>query len=389
MQTMKTRPIEFGDEAPGTILRDFQAMLDIIGPEGLRIAGDKGLFPMDRLAELDARLAAPLKPSLKRPQLRSYPNIAGLYMLLRSSGMGLIQKQKGRGTRLVLNNPVVERWRELSAADRYWNLLGVWWLLAREPGDDRALGAFQALRFAMEYLANAPSDGSMYGRWMPQFALMAMFGMIRFSVVGKSKTEGDWDCEYEVLPLGQQLRDLIRDQDRSLGLVLLHVDQRKSSAERMGFFREQLKAVAPQWKELLLRETRPERFTGTFTVRISLGEVWRRIKIPADRTLDELAYAALEVFDFDDDHLYEFRMQTPTGEEITYAHPAAGEGVPADEMELGDMGLSVGQKITFEYDFGSDWTFDILIEAMDGRQMKSIREIDGEGEAPQQYPDLD
>ena len=82
-------------------------------------------------------------------------------------------------------------------------------------------------------------------------------------------------------------------------------------------------------------------------------------------------------------------MQTPTGEEITYAHPAAGEGVPADEMELGDMGLSVGQKITFEYDFGSDWTFDILIEAMDGRQMKSIREIDGEGEAPQQYPDLD
>lgn len=386
---MKTKPIEFGDETPGTILHDFQAMLDIIGPEGVRIAGETGLFPMDRLAELDARLAAPLKPSLKRPQLRSYPNIAGLYMLLRGSGMGLIQKQKGKGTRLVLNNPMAERWRELSAADRYWNLLGVWWLLAREPGDGQSLAAFQALRFAMEYVADAPSDGSMYGRWMPQFALMAMFGMIRFSVVRKSETQGEWDCEYEVLPLGRQLRALIRDQDHSLGLVLLHVEGRESPAGRLRIFHEQLKAVAPQWKELLLRETRPERFTGTFTVRISLGEVWRRIKIPADRTLDELAYAALEVFDFDDDHLYEFRMQTPAGEEITYAHPAAADGVPADETELGEMGLSVGQKITFEYDFGSEWTFGILIEAMDGRRTKSIREIDGKGEAPQQYPDME
>lgn len=69
---MNTKPIEFGDETPGTILHDFQAMLNIIGPEGLRIAGEKGLFPMDRLVELDARLAAPLRPSLKRRQLRSY-----------------------------------------------------------------------------------------------------------------------------------------------------------------------------------------------------------------------------------------------------------------------------------------------------------------------------
>lgn len=385
---MALTPIQF-DEAPGTILHDFQAMLDTIGPGGLRIAGEKGLFPIDRLTELDAKLAVPLKPNLKRPQLRSYPNIAGLYMLLRSSGMGLIQKQKGTGMRLVLNQPVVERWQQLSPADRYWNLLGIWWVLAHEPGEYRRNHAFQDLRFAIEYLNSARQDDTMYGGWMPQYTLMAMFGMIRFSLLRKSKSEGEWDCKYEVLPMGRQLRALACDQDRLVNLAMLHVDERKSPAERLRLFREQIADAAPQWRELLLSEPPRTEFAGTFTVKVSVGKAWRRIKLPADATLDELALAILDVFDFDEDHLYEFRIETPTGEITAYTHPMMDSGIPTSETELGMMGLSVGQKIVFHYDFGDDWLFDIKIEAMEDRRTKSIREIESHGQAPQQYPDWD
>ena len=89
-----------GPDGPGTILRDFESLLDFIGPEGLRTTGKYHFLPLSRLLELDAKMAKPLRPGLSRPQQRSFPHLTGLYLLLRTTEFALA-KGEGQAGRLV------------------------------------------------------------------------------------------------------------------------------------------------------------------------------------------------------------------------------------------------------------------------------------------------
>src|SRR5262249_39791195 len=67
------------ESGPGTILRDFQTILDFVGTGGLQTGGKNHRLPLASLANLDERLSHPLRPALSRPQQLSYPHINGLY----------------------------------------------------------------------------------------------------------------------------------------------------------------------------------------------------------------------------------------------------------------------------------------------------------------------
>src|ERR1051325_489573 len=68
---------------PGTILKDVETILQFIGPEGIVTRSQNATFPADRLPELNAKISHPIELPLKRPLLRDYPNLAGLFILLR------------------------------------------------------------------------------------------------------------------------------------------------------------------------------------------------------------------------------------------------------------------------------------------------------------------
>lgn len=51
------------EEEPGSVLRDFQTLLEFIGPKGLPAAGKYQLLPMAKLKELDEKMAFPLGDS--------------------------------------------------------------------------------------------------------------------------------------------------------------------------------------------------------------------------------------------------------------------------------------------------------------------------------------
>ena len=80
------RKIAITDTGPGTILRDFDVLLEFVGEGGLPVTGTH-LLPSRVLPEIDARLTHPLQLRLKRPQQKSYPHINGLYLLVRASGL--------------------------------------------------------------------------------------------------------------------------------------------------------------------------------------------------------------------------------------------------------------------------------------------------------------
>lgn len=59
---------------------------------------------------------------------------------------------------------------------------------------------------------------------------------------------------------------------------------------------------------------------------------------------------------------------------------------PGDEVLIGEIPLQGGQEMTFEYDFGDQWVFDILVEKIDPEmKLSKAKCIESYGDAPNQY----
>lgn len=84
---------EITQTTPGSILQDFQTLLNFIGQEGMTVGGKRNLIPQKSLAQINQQLVEPIQTDLQRPQQKSYPTINGLYLLLRATGMGKILQQ--------------------------------------------------------------------------------------------------------------------------------------------------------------------------------------------------------------------------------------------------------------------------------------------------------
>jgi hypothetical protein len=89
-QILRSQTID--ENGPGAILRDFEALLSYVGQEVVSVSDKHDLPDSKSLAPLNARLTHPVELGLKRPQQKSYPNIQGLYMLLRATGLALVQE---------------------------------------------------------------------------------------------------------------------------------------------------------------------------------------------------------------------------------------------------------------------------------------------------------
>ena len=119
-------------------MRDFAALLDFVGAREIVVSGKHQLLPMSLLAELNSRLSRTNPVSLRRPQQKSYPYINGLYLLLRASGLSLVE-QRGRKQFLLLDEDALRSWHGLNMTERYFTLLGAWLIRGRGEilGEDR------------------------------------------------------------------------------------------------------------------------------------------------------------------------------------------------------------------------------------------------------------
>ncbi|MEL6462724.1 MAG: plasmid pRiA4b ORF-3 family protein, partial [Cyanobacteria bacterium J06621_15] len=85
--------------SPGTILQDFQIILEFLQPDGVEVSSTYHHFSLKYLQQLNSRLSYPIETNLKRPQQKSYPYIHGLYFVLRTSGLSQVITQ-GRKSKL-------------------------------------------------------------------------------------------------------------------------------------------------------------------------------------------------------------------------------------------------------------------------------------------------
>jgi Plasmid pRiA4b ORF-3-like protein len=161
------------------------------------------LLPLKLIGELDGRLSQPLNLALARPQLRSHPYLQGLNLLLRASGIVIVEGANAKA-RLVVDPSMLAEWNALNTVEQYFNLLEAWLRLGRgemvgergrrqEPLMLSCLEVWRGLpRGGHRFEGVKPEDVYLFGiyRSFYHVALMDLFGLL--SVAHPRKSTGTW-----------------------------------------------------------------------------------------------------------------------------------------------------------------------------------------------------
>jgi hypothetical protein len=394
-------------DKPGSILHDFRIILDVVGLDGVEAGGKYNLLPLKFIGDLDEKLSRPLRLNLKRPQLRSHPYVQGLNLLLRASGLSRVEGA-GAKARLVIDRGMFEQWDSLNETERYFNLLDAWLRFGRAE----MVGEKDGLRDSfLSSVFNAwqviPEEGCQFDVGKPEFvyvrgvdrdfylvALMDLFGLLKIKQPPPQTTP--WiPAGLERVPFGDAVFTLIasRSGRRMMDHLADEEDQGDGpmTAHTFGAWQALFRPYFPEWEEnLCLPES--EIRDGTFIFRVSLGNVWRQIAMPADLTLGDFVGWILRSVNFDHDHLYRFTFSDRMGVTVSASHPDMDDRGPcADEIPIGSLPLEPGQTMELLYDFGDEWHFDVKLEriAPPSATAKAPRVVEKNGKAPKQYPDWD
>jgi hypothetical protein len=143
----------------------------------------------------------------------------------------------------------------------------------------------------------------------------------------------------------------------------------------------------PEWENNLVFTSSSEFTEGIYIFKVSLAKAWRRIAIPAKLELDCLSDSILDAFDFDKDHLYQFRYKDRFGRSGQISHPYCEESPSTTQVRVGELPLQPGDRMIFLFDFGDNWEFDVQLEEIQppNAKIKKPKILKRYGEAPSQY----
>jgi hypothetical protein len=386
------------DHCPGTILHDFDACLTFIQEREMSVTPMHQLR-RQHLPEINARLARPIQIGLKRPQQKSYPHIHGLYLLVRASGLTSVEGTPKKPL-LAVDKVVYQAWQDLNPSERYATLLETW-LLRGHPEiiGERGRAWFRIPDTFSElswFFQRVPDEGQQVAgteaedslRYWPgwhNLGLLELFGLMAIEA-GPPEPGKGWRIErIRRTPLGDALLALLHarffgDIDN---IMTLEVEDKIP----YGVLQPALQLYFPEWQANLSVPEWAFR-PGAHVFKVTLwGRIWRRIAIPADAMLDALALAVLDAFEFDNDHLYRFQYPNRLGVTERINHFYMDEGPWTSEVRVGDVPLRIGQAMTFVFDFGDWWEFEVALERVDpGMTLKEPVVLEVHGKPPDQYP---
>jgi Plasmid pRiA4b ORF-3-like protein len=385
------------ETSPGTILKDFQTLLEFIGEKGIVVSANNHSLPMKSLGELNQLLSEPLQIDLKRPVQKSYPPIDGLYLILRTLGLGQIRAQ-GKKYLLILDPNLLSIWNNFNPTERYCTLLEAWLIRGSteilDGKNDRMSSGLKCFQcwFMISDKGQKIRDYDEQKRfsYFPEIynlALMKMFGLIQIDS-GKSATGKGWRIKsFKRLPFGKALMSTLFDVYKDMETYsAAELDPSLPIAE----FQPTLQPYFPEWKQVFQLPAKETR-SGVYIFKVTLRKCWRQIAISSDLTLDILGDTIRESVDFDDDHMDLFTYKNQLGRSIEVHHPYSSNEPQSDSVEIGDLPLEIGSSMEYLFDFGDNWKFDVRLEQINAEDTRQeyVEILDSFGTAPEQYPDYE
>ncbi len=366
---------------PGPLLLNIQMLIDALA-KGVPTASKYFALPIRCLANWNERLETPIAHKLKRPQLKSFPTLAGLFLLLRASGLAVGQTKPKR---VVLIDPMMrEQWEKLNPTEQYMSLMDVWWTEV----DWTILGERDSFGVQLQsdtrdlcyQLSHQPTgvniDCTSRSYWFrTAAALLEQFGWIKIAYTTEVADGKVADLQ------SMQLTDFGHAMFAALDGLM---DFRNRDAATV---RQKLQPLFPDWKNSLLAVEQPFR-EGRYKLKLSWLDVWRRLEAPANTSLNDVTILLLDSFGFEQDHLYRLDYRDPCGREVHVEDPQYPDvGILANEVLLGELPLGEGDSIGLLFDFGDSWEFTITIESIDESATDDFDPLitASHGESPKQY----
>jgi hypothetical protein len=300
-------------------------------------------------------------------------------------------------------------WSALNDTERYFALLMAWW----GRGNNAMIGertrwsgdlAAQVIDFAKQCLTRGcpriehPDAiiGLKYRPGLVNLALLELFGLFEIQAMPPEAGQGWRPGAIALTPWGQTLLSTVSDARKQAGTpevaaleAALALDWVFEPIAAFEDWSRSIRPALPEWQKDL-EPPEADFQPGAHQLKVSLGpRCWRRIRCGGETDLEDLASTILDAFDFDDDHLYRFSYQNRYGQRVEIDHPDLVEetdNAVADELRIGDLSLTAGQRIELLFDFGDAWTFEIVAERAEaGPVPPEPIVLESHGEAPAQY----
>jgi hypothetical protein len=425
---------------PGTILKDIETFLEFVGLDGIITQSRSGCVPVDRVPELNLKISNPIQLNLNRALLQDYPNLAGLFILLRV--MDLLQIKSNR---LHVASGPLQAWRQLTPTEQYFALLEAHLFRAQSAvlgGEIHRRESAQAFESVAAFLGGLSERWRNFSRYESLYSfsftgelppwhafLLRQFGLIEIRqrlptqeardakgwILGGAKLTPwgaaiTWgllellkqdraqedECDSDPDPGQDTHQPAVSDETaeeldtQSQWAAPLEEDELERS---FGTLHPIFQTYFPEW-QALYTVSEPEVRSGTHFFKVTLtswpacGKVWRRLAVPPDISLDTLAGAILHAFEFDDDHLYDFRYRDVRGRDRVYCHPYSDQGPFTPEITVGETELALQHSLHFTFDYGDKREFEVRLEQVKAGVSDLLKPqvVEACGKPPEQYP---
>lgn len=392
---------------PGPLVGDFNRVLKFIREHSPEVGKSQNFLATTALKALNAQMAHPLEVDLKRPVQKSYPHINGLYLLMRTSGLAWLD-ESGKKPRLKLDEELYRRWGALNPTEQYFNLLELWLLYADEEiiGERTFQHGFSILPFASraidERLAESRNINDMlyelkYGAGLHAFALMELAGFVSIRHDKPERGKGWRIQDVKTTRFFQAFMGVFtgfgaKPAERlSFHSLPLRDEEDETAFFQLGLWQDRFKPYFPEWRNNLEFPEAPDAQEGTFVFKVSLGKVWCRIALPDTATWEGFSNRILNAFEFDNDHLHQFLYKDRFGAKAYLNHSYMNEPPFTNQVTIGELPIMPGSTLTYVFDFGDNWEFKLLLEAVHpvDETLKAPKLLEMHGTPPRQYPDWD
>lgn len=373
-------------------LQDVNVFLDYLVKNPVPVSKNKNLPPVKWAEPLNRLLSSPDVLTLKRPMTANYARIMGLLLLGRSSGLASLRPDSRSNTILHVHAALYQQWQDMTGIERYFTLLESWinrgYAMANvgeriNLSEDRFLPGFMMMFGDNDLWQGRPAhDPGFYLRRGKAFnlSILKMTGLAEFQFEDSNRK-----INYlKLTPWGQLFLNACR-QGFKESLICGNYEDDDEQINLL----PAIKAIRPDFKNTL--EQPAPVIAASYILTVALGsKCTRTLKVSAEHLLEDLAEAILKAFDFDNDHLYHFQYLNKFGADRSIGHPAMDfcDGC-VTETRLRQLQPVSGMKITFVFDYGDNWEFDIVVMLGSEETTSDIQVIERKGKAPEQYPDYE
>lgn len=118
---------------------------------------------------------------------------------------------------------------------------------------------------------------------------------------------------------------------------------------------------------------------------------YRHVKVPLNKKLSWFADVILDLFEFDNDHLYAFFMNNRLWDDSDayYFQPDDYFSRNVEKYKLSEVGITDKKQFKFLFDFGDEWVFQCKVLRIENDGKDDAELLRSVGEPPEQYPDYD